>query len=80
MNHLSSTHDASVTSTSMLRKDQVCSMLGVSSRTLEGLTSSSQFPRGVQLGRHKYWSHSVVEKWLQRKFDAQEKWQPRGAR
>jgi len=64
----------------LLRKEDVCSQLTISSRTLEGMVLNGTFPAGVQLGRQKFWSELVVQAWLRRRFAAQETWQPRRGR
>ena len=67
-------------SPTLLRKEDVCSQLAISSRTLEGMVLSGNFPAGVQLGRQKFWSELVVQTWVRRKFAVQEAWQPRRGR
>lgn len=64
----------------LLRKEQVCSSLSISSRTLEGLVATGDFPPGVQMGRHKYWTMPVVQGWLSRRFAVQQAWQPQRRR
>lgn len=57
-------------------KDQVCQILGLSARTLEGLIRDGLFPPGKRLGRFIYWRKQVVLAWLDDQFAEQATWTP----
>lgn len=59
-----------------LKKSEVCSLLGISPRTLDNLVNRRQFPEGVRIGKWTYWSVTAVERFHARAFAAQENWTP----
>ena len=61
---------------SLLKKEQVCKVLGISARTLENLVHDGAFPPAVRLGKWCYWSQKVIDVWVQRQFAVQESWRP----
>jgi len=60
----------------LMTKVSVCEQLNVSPRTLEGMVNSDQFPKGVRIGKHMYWSETSVQSWTIRVFGPQEAWTP----
>jgi predicted DNA-binding transcriptional regulator AlpA len=60
------------------KKLDVCSRLGFSARTLEGMVNDKKFPPGCRIGKHLYWTETVIQKWLDRQFGVQEAWEPGG--
>jgi predicted DNA-binding transcriptional regulator AlpA len=64
------------TSSAMLNKSALCSLLGISLRGLENLVKRGEFPPPVRIGRCVYWSTVAVERWRARMFVAQESWSP----
>lgn len=63
----------------LLNKPDVCSRLGFSPRTLEGMVNDKKFPPGCRIGKHLYWTETAIQKWLERQFGVQEAWEPAGA-
>ena len=61
---------------SLLDKASVCQRLTISPRTLENMVKNGQFPAGVRVGKHVYWSELAVHKWQHMMFAGQESWQP----
>jgi predicted DNA-binding transcriptional regulator AlpA len=59
----------------LLGKAQLCELLAISERTIEGMVKNRQFPPPVRVGKHVYWTEAVVRKWQQRLFAAQENWE-----
>lgn len=62
--------------THLLKKTDVCTRLGLSPRTLEGMVNDRKFPPGCRIGKHLYWTELVIQKWLGRQFGVQEAWEP----
>lgn len=60
----------------LLDKASVCQRLAIAPRTLENMVKHSQFPAGVRVGKHVYWSELAVRKWQRLMFAGQEAWQP----
>jgi predicted DNA-binding transcriptional regulator AlpA len=60
----------------LLDKATVCTQLAIAPRTLENMVKNSQFPAGVRVGKHVYWSELAVRKWQRLMFASQEAWQP----
>lgn len=60
----------------LLKKPDVCSRLGFSPRTLEGMVNDKKFPPGCRIGKHLYWTETTIQKWLERQFGVQEAWKP----
>ena len=60
----------------LLDKASVCQRLAIAPRTLENMVKSSQFPVGVRVGKHVYWSDLAVCKWQRLMFAGQEAWRP----
>ena len=60
----------------LLKKEQVCSRLSMSARTLEGMVKAGEFPPSVRLGKCVYWTEAAVDKWLTRVFGVQDSWVP----
>ncbi len=56
-----------------LSKADVCTRLQISARCLEGLIGRGQFPAGVRIGKHVFFSKAVVDEWLKRQFAVQER-------
>jgi predicted DNA-binding transcriptional regulator AlpA len=65
-----------IDSSARLKKSEVCAELGISPRTLDNLVLRNQFPPGVRIGKWCYWSRSVIERFHERAFNAQENWSP----
>jgi predicted DNA-binding transcriptional regulator AlpA len=61
---------------SLLDKATVCTRLAIAPRTLEYMVKNGQFPPGVRVGKHIYWSELAVRKWQLLMFASQEAWQP----
>uniref|UniRef100_E6QX24 Helix-turn-helix domain-containing protein n=1 Tax=mine drainage metagenome TaxID=410659 RepID=E6QX24_9ZZZZ len=61
---------------SLLDKASVCQLLMIAPRTLENMVKNNQFPVGVRVGKHVYWSELAVRKWQRLLFAGQEAWQP----
>ncbi len=60
----------------LLDKASVCQRLAIAPRTLENMVKNGQFPSGVRVGKHVFWSELAVRKWQLMLFAAQEAWQP----
>lgn len=60
----------------LMSKEQVCELLGVSPRGLEGMVNKRQFPPAQRLGKRAVWSETAVERWRAQFFHAQENWRP----
>jgi predicted DNA-binding transcriptional regulator AlpA len=60
----------------LLDKATVCTLLAIAPRTLENMVKNNQFPSGVRVGKHIYWSELAVRKWQRLMFASQEAWQP----
>ena len=60
----------------LLTKAELCVLLRISQRTLEGMVAAGEFPPGVRIGRFMYWTDSVVPVWAARMFGEQQAWQP----
>ena len=50
--------------------------LGMSARTIDNLVRRNELPPGVRMGRQCYWSRTVVDRFTERAFAAQENWTP----
>ena len=61
---------------SLLDKASVCQRLAIAPRTLENMVKNGQFPSGVRVGKHVFWSELAVHKWQRLMFAGQEAWQP----
>ena len=59
----------------LLSKDAVLGLLGVSDRTLEKLVRQGKFPPPLRLGKTVRWAESVVHRWLQAQLEAQFSWE-----
>lgn len=60
----------------LIGKAEVCTMLGISDRTLEKLVRSRQFPAPLRLGKRVNWVDSVVQSWLLKAVEPQLDWVP----
>jgi len=60
----------------LLKKTDVCEVLNLSARCLEGMVSSGRFPRGQRLGRFDYWTEECIDKWKTTFFLSQNNWRP----
>lgn len=60
----------------LLNKAAVCALLSCSPRCLETMVKNHDFPPGIRLGKHVYWSELAVNRWLQETFARQETWSP----
>lgn len=60
--------------TNLLNKEQVCSRIYVSKRSLETMVNKGEFPPAVRLGKRDMWSDQAVEKWLHHRFEHQANW------
>lgn len=60
----------------LLKKDDVCKLLNLSPRGLEGMVKDSKFPPPVRVGKFNYWSTKSIDQWRRRRFGAQENWAP----
>jgi predicted DNA-binding transcriptional regulator AlpA len=58
----------------LFSKDSLAAHLGVSLRTLDNMVAGRSFPKGVRVGRKLFWTRSVADKWMTRKFGTQEAW------
>ena len=56
-------------------KDELCTSLGISKRTIENMVRDGSFPPPVRLGKCVYWSETAIHSWQRRLFAAQEAWQ-----
>lgn len=59
-----------------LNKEQLAQQLGMSARTIDNLVRRNELPPGVRMGRQYYWSRTVVDRFTERAFAAQENWNP----
>ena len=59
----------------LLSKDDLCTSLGISKRTIENMVRDGTFPPPVRLGKCVYWSEVAVHSWQRRLFAGQEAWQ-----
>jgi predicted DNA-binding transcriptional regulator AlpA len=60
----------------LLSKDAVLGLLGVSDRTLEKLVRQGQFPPPLRLGKTVRWAEPVVHRWMTMQLEAQLSWEP----
>jgi predicted DNA-binding transcriptional regulator AlpA len=60
----------------MMFKADVMALLDVSDRTLEKLIAANKFPPSLRLGKHSRWTEAVVLRWLERRLQPQETWEP----
>ncbi len=60
----------------LLKKADVCKLLNISPRGLEGMVKDSKFPPPVRVGKFNYWSSKSIDQWRRRRFGAQENWAP----
>jgi len=58
----------------LLCKDSLAAHLGVSRRTIDNMVSARKFPKGIRVGRRMFWTHTVVETWMTRRFGPQQAW------
>lgn len=59
----------------LLSKDDLCTSLGISKRTIENMVRDGTFPPPVRLGKCVYWSEVAIHTWRRRLFAGQEAWQ-----
>lgn len=50
-------------------------LLGVSPRTLRGLSNSGRIPRPIHLGRRRVWCVAEVQKWLEAGAPERARWE-----
>lgn len=63
-----------------LNREQVCQAIPCSNRKLGYMLARNQFPPGVRMGKHDYWTQTALERWRLTQFVAQEAWRPIQAR
>ena len=61
--------------TQFISKQELCTTLRISIRTLENMVREGSFPPPIRLGRHVYWTGKAVAAWRRRLVAAQESWQ-----
>lgn len=66
---------ASITA-SLLNKAALAARLSLSVRTIDNMVKASEFPPGVRVGRHVYWTEAAVTAWHTRIFGVQLGWRP----
>ena len=59
-----------------LTKEELAQRLGMSARSIDNLVKRNELPPGVRMGRQCYWSRTVVDRFTERAFAAQENWTP----
>ena len=74
--HIFHTHIYESYVMSILTKQEVCKVLGISIRGLEIMISRGEFPKGVKIGKCLYWSEEAIQVWKCRLFSRQENWSP----
>lgn len=65
-----------VDATLPMTKQEVCSHLKISSRSLEMAVKRGQFPPAVRIGKRAFWTNRTIEMWKARLFKNQEEWVP----
>lgn len=68
--------DTTPITASLLSKKTLSARLSLSTRTLENMVATGQFPAGVRIGKFVYWTETVVATWQKRVFGVQEAWRP----
>lgn len=63
-----------------LSKAAVLNMLEISERNLENSIREQRFPPGVKIGKKLFWTHEVVQLWLDEKFANQLQFKPSSRR
>ena len=58
----------------LLKKEDICTRLSTSPRTIENMVKSGVFPPPVRIGKYVYWSEKTLRQWQQRLFSEQESW------
>ncbi len=72
---MTASNTVTVTAT-LLNKQALTARLGISTRTLENMVTTDEFPAGVRIGKFVYWKEAVVNNWLEGKFGVQDAWRP----
>jgi len=55
----------------LMTKSEVCGVLGISERTLEGYVRRRKFPPPVAIGKRVVWAHEAIQRWREQTFAAQ---------
>ena len=60
----------------ILNKQEVCDLLAIKPRCLEGMVATRKFPPPVRIGKANYWSEESINEWRKLFFMAQNAWRP----
>lgn len=60
--------------TQFISKQELCTTLRISVRTLENMVREGSFPPPIRLGKQVYWTEKAVAVWRRRLVAEQESW------
>lgn len=60
--------------TLFISKQELCTTLRISVRTLENMVREGSFPPPIRLGKQVYWTEKAVSVWRRRLVAEQESW------